>query len=105
MMEIDLRAIAIVGAVITGLVAGLGSTIPIWFGAANIWFLLGLNRIWGTGAGSMLLFLIALYPVWLLGLWAVQRTLTQLDYSIRSLVVILMAVLPLPSIFMMYLWS
>jgi hypothetical protein len=95
--------LAIVAGVAVGLVGGLAATFPLWIGVANIWFLFGLNRFWGNDGLSMALFMSALYPIWLLVLWVIKRRMSPLDF-LRTLIVVALAVIPLPSILVLFMW-
>jgi hypothetical protein len=98
-----LRVITVAAGIAAGLFGGLGATFPLWIGAADLWFLLGLNRFWGDGPLSMAVFMAALYPIWLFVLWVIKRRMKPLDVF-RSLVFVALTVLPLPSILLLLMF-
>jgi hypothetical protein len=103
--EIDLRALAIIAAVVLGLVAGAFLIILNWFVAANLYFALGLDKIWGKGNASALVFIICVYVIWLFVLFVIKRAVAPVNNALLFVFVFL-AVVPLPSIYGMYsMWE
>jgi hypothetical protein len=97
-----LRATAIVLAIVLGLVAGVFTTFLFWVGAANISF----EPVKGDNGLSLVRHMLHLYAIWLLVLLVpgvVKRAAIRTS-SVLLFVFVFLAVVPLPSIWILFVW-
>ena len=105
-VKIDFRGLAIAAAVVLGLVAGFLTTFLFWIGAANIYGSFGLDRVWGNGGLALALFMLGLYPIWVLVfvmLGVIKRAAIRAS-SALLFVFVFLCLIPLPSIFILFMW-
>ena len=100
-----MRALAIIAAVVLGLAAGVFLILFNWFVVANLYFALGLDKVFGKETSTPLLFMIGVYVIWLFVLFVIKRAVAPVNNALLFVFVFL-AVAPLPSIYGMYsIWE